>query len=544
MPTQTEEQRKAAVSAAPPSLPNPFSAEGAKRIAAIAGQQLAPVDASLLSSPASLIIPPAPQTPLPDYSKITVSTPPIQNTPQQDTLEAERTGLINDVSTAITKTGQRSARKAELEAAAGVPVLNTQLNELNTLIRNTQAEAFKATQKSEDRLAPTFAIQGEQAQIERQRAVKVYGWAAAAEAIQGNIALAQDNIERALAAEFDPLEKEIEAKKFLLDINKDNFSTEEKRRAEAAAAQLDKDKEAAAAAREARKQVLDIMLTAAQYGADNQTLLKIQNAKTPEEATSLAGGVLGNKFASDEAQRTFDNNIKLAQLSIDRAKLSNETMAVTDPTQILAYAQQYASSGKIPTGLPKGTFGVVSQVAKELPKPDGALIDRNTGTKPDISDTKVDGLSALYDITLKVQQLKELDAQRNKGLIAGTLGKVFGSDTQQKYVDLRTEIVDLLSRARTGAALTVAEEKFYADQLPGRLAEPLFLGPDTQGRIDNFASKIEDTLETKLNAQQAVIYGFSKIDLGGQLYTVGEIVQNEQGQLGRVNADGSITLIQ
>jgi hypothetical protein len=100
---------------------------------------------------------------------------------------------------------------------------------------------------------------------------------------------------------------------------------------------------------------------------------------------------------------------------------------MADPASVLAYAQQYAATGKIPTGLPKGTFGVVSQAARELPKPEGAIIDMNTGTKPDISDPKMDGLAALYDITLKAKQLKELDLQRNHGLVSGAFSKVLGS---------------------------------------------------------------------------------------------------------------------
>jgi hypothetical protein len=231
-PTQEQLQNRlaAAGEAAAPSAPvttpaqpspiaNPFSVEGAKRIAAVANQSLAPISADVLTSSPSLNIPAYTPPSVPDYTKIQVSTPSIQNTARQDALQSERDTLVDDVVTGTQALGQRSARKAQLEADAGIPQLNTQLNELNNLIRNTQAEALAATEKSENRLAPTFAIRGEQAQIERQRAVKVYGWAAAAEAIQGNIALAQDTVQRALDAEFGPLEADIETKKFLLGIN-------------------------------------------------------------------------------------------------------------------------------------------------------------------------------------------------------------------------------------------------------------------------------------------------------------------------------------
>lgn len=525
-----------------------------------------PISASSIGAGSNISVPPLPQTPIPSYGTVQISTvsdtgkpdvarfengkqvlplAPIANTAEQNALDAQGDALEADITAGADKLATKSARKSELESSQNIPQLSGQLNELNQLIRGVQAEALAATNRSEDRNAPMFAIRGEQAAIERQRAVKVYGFAAAAEAIQGNIALANDYVSRALAAEFDPIEQEIENKKFLLSRNKEKFDRAETRAAEERARELDQAKETLANAREDRSRVLEIMLAAAQNGADNQTLARIQNARTPEEAASAAGSVLGAKFAQDKKQQEFENSIRLAELAISRARLQNESAGGgIDAAQALAYAQQYMSTGTIPSGMPKGSFGIVATLAKEMPKPDGAIIDMNTGTKPAISDAKMDGLAALYDISIKVQQLKELDTQRYKGLIPAAFGITFGSDTQQKYVDLRSEIVDLLSRARTGAALTASEEKFYADQLPGRISNVAFLGPDSQSRITNFASKIEGTLNTKLKAQQASIVGFSKVNVGGTDFVVGQIVTNAAGQQGRVLPDGQIVLIE
>jgi hypothetical protein len=40
-------------------------------------------------------------------------------------------------------------------------------------------------------------------------------------------------------------------------------------------------------------------------------------------------------------------------------------------------------------------------------------------------------------------------------------------------MDLREQIIDLISRARSGAALTVQEERRYNGMLPSRFDEPL-----------------------------------------------------------------------
>ena len=278
---QTDEQRKAALAAAgvsPASLPpqiNPAS----------------PIDVSKIGTTSQVALPTLPNTPLPNYANVSVTTPAapalpatpdttqtnptppvITNTPEEAQLKAEKDSLVGTISADSTTLGTKSARQTQLESDAGLPALNSQLNELNNQIRQTQADALNAYNTSEDRQAPTFAITGEQASIERMRAAKIFGLSAAAEAIQGNISLAQDHVDRALAAEFDPITQEIDNKKFLLQINMDNFDTAEKRRAETQQEALDQQKQQAQDAKDAKSDVYNVMLAAAQNGADNATL--------------------------------------------------------------------------------------------------------------------------------------------------------------------------------------------------------------------------------------------------------------------------------
>jgi hypothetical protein len=337
----------------------------------------------------------------------------------------------------------------------------------------------------------------------------------------------------------------------------------EQRRAEELKFYLDEREREITDAKQERNKVLSLAAEAAEQGADNLTLNKITQAKNLEEALSVAGSTLGNKFRIAQEQRKFENDLKTKEFALDsqykRAQIANiqsqiadrnasgNGMGNVDPANILAFAQQYASTGQIPTGIPKNSFGLISQVAKELPKPEGTLVDMNTGIKPSkLSSTQVDGIAALYDIQKKVADLKALDTQRTKGVTSATFGKVFGSNAQDKYLSTKQEIIDLLARARTGAALTAAEEKFYADQLPGRIGEagPFnIFGADTQKRIGNFENKINQTLESKLEVSGASIYGFSKVKLpDGKEHVVGETLSLDNGLRGRVNPDGSITI--
>jgi hypothetical protein len=542
---QTDTQRQAALAAA--------------GVSAASLPQTA-VDVSKIGATPAIALPPLPTAQLPNYANVAVTTPitqttpvtpdttptlpVIQDTPEEAQLKADQNSIVSGIQADNTKLGTKATRKSQLESDAGLHALNQQSNELNDLIRKTQADALNAYNTSEDRQAPTFAITGEQASIERIRAAKIFGYAAAAEAVNGKIALAQDHIDSALTAEFDPITKEIENKKFLLQINMDNFSTAEKRRAEAQSILLDQQKQAAQDAKDAKAKVYDVMLTAAQNGADNATLTKIQNAKTPDEAITLAGSVLGQKFLDDKAQQKFDNNIKLATLAIEERKARNDAAAATaDPSQILAYAQQYASNGNIPTGLPKGTFGIVSQVAKELPKPDGAIVDFSTGvTSSNVSSTQRDGATALRDLTKKLDQLQTTYS---------TTGILSKSADRAKYNDLRNEVVDLIARARTGATINDDEAAKYEAKLPALLSVGSLLHPTTIKRpstgVQNIAdlkSSLSGKLDTLLSNNNAVMYGYTKVNIGGQPYTVGQLITNPSGQTGRVNADGTVTLVQ
>ena len=105
----------------------------------------------------------------------------------------------------------------------------------------------------------------------------------------------------------------------------------------------------------------------------------------------------------------------------------------------------------------------------------------------------------------------------------------------------KKEIVDLLARARTGAVITANEEKFYGEMLPGRFNKPFFVfGESGNLKIDKFEENMKSILESKLKVFGTSIYGYSKINIGGQVYTVGDTVQNAEGIQGQILPDGSV----
>lgn len=269
-------------------------------------------------------------------------------------------------------------------------------------------------------------------------------------------------------------------------------------------------------------------------GADAGTISRVSSAKTMAEAVQAAGQYSGD---------ILDREYKKAQIANINSQIAERNSQGTgiESSNLLAYAQQYASTGVIPTGLPKGTFGAVAQTAKELPKPNGAVVNTTTG----IADSKTPATeqadyARLYNIINNVKRLKQLDEERIGGIVSGTLGKIFGAEKQSEYLATRKAIVDDMQRMQSGAALTPAEISFYEGYLPGRFSEPLGLGQDSAKKISNFETIMTNRLNERLAANGLSIYGYSKVNTPIGEFTVGDVIE-VNGVMGRINPDGSVT---
>jgi len=268
-------------------------------------------------------VPPQPQPDVPSIQSVLsqIST----NTPEQDQVQGQQSSILSNIQNILTEQGSETARRGELEVTGGIPQLQKQLNEINQQITSITGESFAAQMKSEDRLAPMFAIQGEQAAIERQKAVRTFGLAAASQALQGNIALAQDNVERAIQSEFAPLESQLQFQTLLLDLNRDAMTSAEKKKADALQIMLGERQNQIATQKEEKRAISDVMLLAAKYQAGNDVLTAILNSGSEQEAIAIAGsaGALTNPTAQFEIEGMRLNNI-LAQerIATERAQRS------------------------------------------------------------------------------------------------------------------------------------------------------------------------------------------------------------------------------
>ena len=375
----------------------------------------------------------------------------------------------------------------------------------------------------------------------------------------GNVAEAKDDINTIIDDKKEAFKLENDAIQADIDYLNTLVGEDNQRQAQQLLFALNERKAAQEKILADEKEIKGYMADAAANGADQGTIQAIMNATSPEEALRFASPFIG-KYDRLQAQASLANtynqiasrelNDKLARLEAGDTSVAAElNITLPDGTQpnsdLIAYAQQYAATGKIPSGMPKDiSFGAVAEYAKDLPKPTGTLVNANTGvTDTSLGQAEKDDMVRLYNITEMVGKLKALDEARMSGVIPGVLGKVSGSEAQAAYLAQRKAIVDELARMQTGAALSDYEQAFYNDYLPGRFSEAFFLGKDSGAQIDNFASVMNEKLQNALKNNQLSIYGYSTVNLDGQDYKVGEIITNEYGQQGLVQPDGSITLV-
>lgn len=484
------------------------------------------------------------------------TVPTIENLAQQALKDSQTTQLQKKgdevaLSTAnlIAQLSGQTQALSEAEQQAGVATFQKQLQGLNSQILTKQAELAQddvrliaGLQGIEDKAIPMEFITGQQASLQQKaniaRALKqseIGMLNAQVLAAQGNIALAQQTAQKAVDLKYAPIKEAISINQAQLEAIKPLLDKQEKRQALAQTNLYNLQLKQIEQAQADQKELQTFAINIQKNGAPQDLVSKILSSKSIFDAIPLAAN-----YIQSPAEKA-DLSYKLAQT----AKLYNDMKSTgeNDPVTTLAYAQEYAATGKIPTGLPKGYFGNVADFAKSLPKQSGEIVSTSTGVKPYGDNTYSDALSSLYSAINLSKDLRKLDDQRIGGLVAGTLGKAFGSDAQQRYVDLRQQIVDLLSRARSGAAINETELKQYESMLPGRFSEPFGLGADSSVRIDNFTDNLTKDLQNKASSKGWSIYGLSKIKVGNEQYTVGDIIKNNKGQSGRINADGSVTLL-
>lgn len=280
------------------------------------------IDANTLGQAQPLNLPTAPVDTT-NYGGIIQSIPSLQDITQQmqGTSQTERTqqSLSERLLGSLSRLGGRSEAQLKAEQQVGLPQFQTQLTDVNNQLQALQKEALAIPLQLQQDVQGRGVTTGGLAPIQtgqlRQNAIKSLTLSAIGQTLQGNIANAQAQADRAVALEFAPLEAEVETLKQAYMMNKDFLEREDKKRADALNFQIQERTRLLNNEKEEKKYVSDLMLKAAQYGASPDVLQKMFNS-TPEGAIALGSQYLGAEFKQQAEQLAFENNIRTREISL------------------------------------------------------------------------------------------------------------------------------------------------------------------------------------------------------------------------------------
>lgn len=292
------------------------------------------------------------------------------------------------------------------------------------------------------------------------------------------------------------------------------------------------------------KQITDTYTSIYNYNKD----VADAKFKQLQEDNKQAQNVIDNTFKQIQLTETERHN--RAEESIKRKELEQKvTGASADPIALKQWAEEYAQTGKLPTGVPANLRQSVAMLATTVKQPAGRVVSAITGMPdPTLDSALQQGLSSGADAIKRLDQLGEVFSQIHTGLIGGTFGAAFPSTQRQIYNDMRDEIIMLIRQARSGQAFSVKEAESYENMLPTNWNEPTFLqlGADGLTKIQNLKNSMEMSLNTKLAQNGLMITQDKPVknnQSDGQQSNQPKQVEY-QGKIYNVDANGDMTPVQ
>ena len=427
---------------------------------------------------------------------------------------------------------------AKEAAAAGIKekqqLVNNYTAQLNGIVAKSTADQLAVT--GQGRGIPEVIIGGQQAQISKEAAIQALPVQAQLAAAQGNLELAQDHLDTMFKLKSADALAQYDYKNKVIDTVFQFATKQEERRLEDLKTENDRKYKQE---QDNLALINDWSKMAVSNGKGNllTDFAKI-NPKSPTFQADLAKvqskikvSQADNGFTLSPGQTRYDANGNVV------ATAGGDSADVT--ADLDAYGRILASTGKMPSpaelkmsGL---TAGQVANYAKELPKESGLLVDRNTGIKATLDPTKETGIIALRDAMSRLDRLKELYNKQGFGGVTTPFSK-----DRAEFETLKNEFSDLLARARSGAALTEFEQAEYMKKIPNPIRT--FSANSANAKLDALKSSMETRLNSNLEATGTAIYGYSKVKIGDQDYTIGDVISNSYGTA-RVNPDGTVTQI-
>lgn len=216
------------------------------------------------------------------------------------------------------------------EEAAGIPVQTKQLQELSNRFLALRNESLAIPLQIQEQFAGTGATEGGAEPIQtsklRQNAIQSLSISAQAQALQGNIALAQQQVDRAIKLQFEPEERKLQFLKQAYEFNREDLEREDKKKADTMKIRIDAAERQLAEVKAQREGVENLIVRVAGFGAPQAIVDRMRGARTISEALSVAAPYMQDP-AQIQALKSAALDYTLKGLQIKKA---NKEMGLLD----------------------------------------------------------------------------------------------------------------------------------------------------------------------------------------------------------------------
>ena len=281
----------------------------------------------MINSTNPVVIPPTPVDTT-NYAAVTTSTasPYLQQAEARLTeaskganiATADDTALRGSIKDLMGFNQNKATDLAQLEQDANINIQQKEIQGLTNEINQIAKETTAAKLALENQPYITVGVQGQQAKVDRDNAVKTLILNSALQAKQGNLSLALNQIQRSLDLKYKPKEDELAYKIKLIDLNRDSFTGAQKKQADAQSALLTAQEKALTVKKSNEDAIGKIYTEAASNGAPNAVLSQIEASMA--KGDTMTAIKLGASYARNSVEQAY----KVAQTN----KINAETAEI------------------------------------------------------------------------------------------------------------------------------------------------------------------------------------------------------------------------
>lgn len=403
----------------------------------------------------------------------------------QSTLQAEQTARAEAAKTTVDTSrksltdtmssilGIQSSRVQE-EANANIPQLNKDLTDITNQIEARQVGLSRELENIEKTFQGSPQGLNDALRVaQRNGARELADLSIIQNARNRNLSTAQSLVDRKIELQLEPLKTQLEFQKLFYDENKSDFSKEEEK-----AFQL-QIKESDRAYEEAKRNTqllettkLNVLNEAISNGADNQTLMNIQNATTPENAL-----VAISRYGVNSQDKLL-KDLQITKLRAETQKVLADTqfandLASTNSPLVNAIVNVNGGSAE---GQQKRDAAQIAQFVKEgkIEEAKNLILSRVTskmsGTEREAEVDRRNTIDALTDIKSALNDYVAVSGDTN--IIKGNLENVankLGQTTDPRLAAIKTRLTQATQKYRnaiTGAAWGEQETAEYKTIFP------------------------------------------------------------------------------